>query len=77
MFDVGNVLMDVLERVVTVHEAAEIWGRERRTIIAGINAKRHPLEARKTLCGRWLITVGSLYLRYGQPRNNLSEFVLM
>lgn len=67
--------MDVLERVVTVHEAAEIWGRERQSIINGINAKRNPLNARKSLCGRWLISVGSLYLRYGEPRNNLSEFI--
>lgn len=58
--------MDHLLHVVTVREAARMWNVNPTTIRRAIDARRRPLEARKSDV-IWLISYESLVRRWGLP----------
>jgi hypothetical protein len=61
-------MSDVLKEVLTVREAAELFGVHVRTVRRAIDARRYPLEARKspdTERGTWLVTRASCLKRWG------------
>ena len=55
---------DALHQVVTVREAAELWGYHPRTSQLAINLGR--INARKSGC-IWLVSTASLLQHYGSP----------
>lgn len=55
-----------LFEVVTVKEAARMWGKNRASVVRAIDSRHRPLVARKS-DSAWLITVASLRRRWGEP----------
>lgn len=58
---------DVLHQVVTISEAARLWGYHPDTLRNAIDTGR--VNARKS-AGTWLISTASLMVRYGPPQKS-------
>ena len=65
-------IMRVLNEVLTIREAAAIYGVHPMTVRRAIDARRNPLEARKSpddRMGTWLVTRASCERRWGHLRS--------
>ena len=67
--------MDTLLDVVTVAEAAHMYGKNVRSVRRAIESRYKPLEARQSGT-TWLITVASLRRRWGCPKHPVDTSTL-
>lgn len=63
---------DELYTVSTILEIARLWNKNPVTVRRAIDAKRNPLEARKS-AGVWLISVESVKRRWGNPPREIND----
>jgi len=63
---------DDLFSVSTILEIARVWNKNPVTVRRAIDAKRNPLEARKS-AGVWLISVQSVKRRWGNPPREIND----
>lgn len=67
--------MDTLLTVVTIKEAARLWGKHPNTVRAAIYAKSRPFLVVRRADPYYLITVESLRRRWGDPKIPLDTLI--
>jgi hypothetical protein len=65
---------DELIKIVTLTEAARLWGKHPTSVRRARDSKRNPLVVRET-DRVWLISVASLRRRWGSPKIPLSTLL--